>query len=190
MSEQQGKITINSAPSAIAKIGDKIFYLNGEEYAGTIEAVEADRFILDRIIKDGSRKAYVLKKNENIIWFVKNDELPYYPHPDLPGWVGVAINNQYGGFPIYEGDRHDPKIISQATAYKSVKIVYIPDYMIEFYTIEEYDGYETCKLELDKYVLSEVKKITKSIKDDSTKMEEIKFLFERQEDGYYPTDPI
>jgi hypothetical protein len=186
MSEQQGNININSAPSANqAKIGDKIFYLNGE-YAGIIEADEGDRFILDIIIKDGSRNAYILKKNEDVEWSVKN-ELTLYPHPDSEGFIGVAIYDSFGGFPIYENClRHDPKVIEEASKDKNVKIVYIPDYMIDFYTITEYHGWETCVLEVDKYKISEIEKITRSTKEILTKLKEIESVL----DGDYPTEPL
>ena len=249
----QETIIINSAPSEKlnkAKIGDTIFYHTGE-YAGIIKANEADRFILDKFIKDRSRKAYILKKNEDVVWFIKNDasilslekidmnslsieldtisqgashsedferdnispqalnqikkslpdsslynpthidlpnKLTFYPHPDSEGFIGVAIYDSFGGFPIYRDClRHDRTVIEEASSIdKNVKIVYIPDYMIDFYTITEYDGWEECVLDINGYKISEIEKITRSTKEIWTKMKAIELVL----DGNYPTEPI
>ena len=115
------------------------------------------------------------------------DKLTLHPHPDSEGFIGVAINDSFGGFPIYrECLRHDSKVIEEASKDKNVKIVYIPDYMIDFYTIEEYDGWETCVLEVDRYKISEIEKITRSTKEIWTKMKDIESVL----DGDYPTEPI
>ena len=100
--------------------------------------------------------------------------------------VPVVINACFGGFGLSEMalneynklsgksikyshdlDRTDPHLASVVKKYKNksfgscaaLEIHMIPDYMIDYYDISEYDGCETLHLFYDKYKINRIKQI-------------------------------
>ena len=105
-------------------------YIADGTIAGKVKTVEfaEKKIILDRVIPDGSRNAFVLPENEGKEWKVCNERLPEYAL--LNGCVGVVIYTDFGGFCIYDEeenlyeatDRHNPSLIQKAFGVQSYVI--------------------------------------------------------------------
>jgi len=174
-----------------ASVGDIIRYIAGNKIAGKIMSIEYDStgtkaYILDRLISNKTRHAYVLASNEGIVWKICSKR-QIHEYEQMNGLVGVVIHPGYGGFSIEDdnGDfykdtnRHDLTLINKVLdhtnpeVYDNYKIVYIPSCMVDYYSIHEYDGSEEVVLLYDKYKLAAIAKIRKSGKHVSVQMDEI-----------------
>ena len=161
-------------------VGDIIRYIAGNKIAGRIISIEYDSigtkaYILDRLISDKTRHAYVLASNEGIVWKICCKR-QIHEYEQMNGLVGVVIHPGYGGFSIEDdnGDfyedtnRHDLTLITKVLdhtnpkLYDKYKIVYIPSCMVGYYRIHEYDGSESVELLYDKYKIDAIAKIRKS----------------------------
>jgi len=125
-------------------------------------------------------------------------EPPREPIDDTPlNYIGVVIHPVYGGFDLDKEDmiklygkednaiiRHDKRVVDLVKKkknigkYEKLSIIYIPEYMKEYYKIDEYDGLESLKLLDDKYKINEIKKIIESRDNADSKIRNIKYVTE------------
>jgi hypothetical protein len=158
------------------KVGCVVTYLPSGESAGTIVSYDpnAGKFILDKLISDGSRYAFVRLENEGKKWQFYNDRLALVIHP---GYGGFSIQDE-NGETYATTDRHNPRLVEKALSLieghrSKYRIVYIPSYMVGHYHIAEYDGAESVELLVDKYKIDAIAIIRKGFKNASTQLEEI-----------------
>ena len=120
------------------------------------------------------------------------------PIDDTPSnYIGVVIHRAYGGFGLDKEDminlygaeyhdiiRHDKRVVDLVKKkknigkYEQLSIIYIPEYMKEYYKIDEYDGLESLELLDDKYKINEIKKIIESRDNADSKIRNIKYITE------------
>ena len=165
-----------------ARAGDLVMYINNGNIAGKIKNIDfaEKKIILDKMIHDDRRNAFVLPENEWKVWKVCNERLPEYALQN--GCVPVVIYADFGGFEMYDEednlykvtDRHNPSLVKKAYGIEPYKMVYIPHFMVNHYRINEYDGCESVELLVDAYKGYAVDKILANGQDDSSQIEAIK----------------
>ena len=174
------------------KVGFLVEYLTDGKIAGIVQRFmyPERKYILDKMISDGSRNAFVLEKNEGKMWRFCNERLPEYI--GQIGYVHVVIHPGYGGFSLKDENgetydntaRHNPRLVAEAMKlikpelgfHNEYKFVLIPSYMVNHYRIDEYDGAESVKLLVDKYKIDKIAEIRKGFKNASAQMEEIDLI--------------
>ena len=177
------------------KVGSLVEYLTDGKIAGIVQKFmfPEEKYILDKMVSDGSRNAFVLPKNEGKKWRFCNERLPEYAHQI--GYMIVVIHPGFGGFSLedengemYEStDRHNPLLVEQAIKLinpelgfrNKYKLVLIPSYMVNHYRINEYDGCESVELLVDKYKLDAIAKISANGQAASSQMDAIKQILRK-----------
>ena len=170
-------------------VGSLVEYITDGKIAGIVQKFmfPEEKYILDKLVSDGNRNAFVLSKNEGKVWRFCNERISEYA--SMIGCIAVVIHPGYGGFSLedengerYEStDRHNPRLIEQAMGLINLKrgvrneykLVLIPAFMVGHYHIDEYDGAESVKLLVHQYKLDEIAKIRKSDNHVSAQLEEI-----------------
>jgi hypothetical protein len=171
------------------KVGSLVEYLTDGRIAGIVTKYEfpEEKFILDKMVSDGSRNAFVRRENEGKMWRFCNERLPEYTRQI--GCVQVVIHPGFGGFSLQDEngetyattDRHNPRLVAKAMTlikpelgfHNEYKLVLIPSYMVNHYRIDEYEGAEDVVLLVDKYKTDEIVKIRKGFKNAASQLEEI-----------------
>jgi hypothetical protein len=171
------------------KVGSLVEYLTDGRIAGIVQKFmyPEGKYILDKMVSDGSRNAFVLAKNEGKNWRFCNERLPEYTgHIEC---VQVVIHPGFGGFSLQDENgktydntaRHNPRLVASAMKlikpelgfHNEYKLVLIPSYMVNHYRIDEYDGAEDVVLLVDKYKIDKIAEIRKGVKNVAAQLEEI-----------------